>query len=763
MEWTQRHLLGLEYCSAEEIVHVLDTAREFQKIATRNDHPRDDLAGKVVVNLFFEASTRTRMSFELAEKRLGASVVNFSASTSSTRKGETLRDTARNIEAMGIDVAVMRHPCPGAPQLLTRCIDACIVNAGDGSHEHPTQGLLDIFTIREHLGRIEGLKVAIVGDVAHSRVARSNLQGLLKLGAEVYFVGPSTLVYEAFEQLGAHVCHTLDDVLPEMDVIHMLRVQNERLEERPFPSIREYARLFGLNAERLARAKPDVLIMHPGPINRGVEMTPDVADGTHSVILEQVTNGVAIRMAILSLVTRVPGEAAEPKGAAAPAAVQAPPPREPARPRASTDRKLLVKGGRVICPAQGIDRKADVLLEDGKVAAIGTFDEIVATIDAAGMIVTPGLIDMHVHFREPGKEDEETIASGSAAAVAGGFATVATMPNTDPPVDNEAAVAFQLLQGERAGLARVLPIGTVSAGRAGEQLAEIGQMVRAGAVAFSDDGSCVQSARLMRAALQYASMFDKPIIDHCEDASLMGNGMMHGGYWSTRLALSGIPAAAEEIMVARDLTLAEATGGRLHVAHVSTAGSVDLIRRARDRGVPVTCEATVHHLTLTHQWVSTFDPNTKMNPPLRRDEDVEALRAAVADGAIDCIVTDHAPHAPEEKDVEFPYAPFGVIGLESALPILITQLIEPGILTWPQAVAAMTCHPARILGTDTGTLEPGRPADVTLIDPNTQWTIDARGFRSKSRNCPFDGWKVRGRALVTIVGGEIKHDARGEA
>lgn len=303
MEWTQHHLIGLEYYSAEEIVHVLDAAAEFKPIATLRECPRHDLAGKVIVNLFFEASTRTRMSFELAERRLGATIVNFSAADSSTVKGETLRDTARNIEAMGIDAVVMRHECPGAPHLLARSIDACIINAGDGSHEHPTQGLLDIFTIREKLGRIAGLKVAIVGDISHSRVARSNLHGLVKLGAEVYFVGPATLVPKVFERLGAHVCYHLDEVLPEMDVVNMLRIQNERLEGQPFPSIREYSRLFGLNAERLRRAKPDVLIMHPGPINRGVEMTPDVADGNRSVILEQVTNGLAVRMAVLSILT----------------------------------------------------------------------------------------------------------------------------------------------------------------------------------------------------------------------------------------------------------------------------------------------------------------------------------------------------------------------------------------------------------------------------------------------------------------------------
>ena len=306
MEWSQRHLIGLEYYSAAEIAHVLDTAGAFKPIATRNDSPRPVLSGKVVVNLFFEPSTRTRISFELAEKRLGATTVNFSAVGSSASKGETLRDTARNIEAMGIDVAVMRHKSPGAPHLLARSIDSAIINAGDGAHEHPTQALLDIFTIREHRGRIEGLKVAIVGDIAHSRVARSNLQGLLKLGADVTFVGPKTLVPSAFRQLGASVCYDLDEVLPEMDVVNMLRIQLERFTDKPFPSIREYARLFGLNAQRLARAKPDVLIMHPGPINRGVEMTPDVADDPRrSVILDQVTNGVAVRMAVLALVTGV--------------------------------------------------------------------------------------------------------------------------------------------------------------------------------------------------------------------------------------------------------------------------------------------------------------------------------------------------------------------------------------------------------------------------------------------------------------------------
>lgn len=318
-DWTHKHLLGLEELSASEIIRVLDLAEELRKRVAQPSPAvaasgatgtaeggcaTSDLRGKAVVNLFFEPSTRTRTSFELAERRLGATVINFDVATSSVVKDETLRDTARNIEAMGIDAVVMRHGCAGAPALLARSIQASIINAGDGQHEHPTQGLLDILTIRQHLGRIAGLKVAIVGDIAHSRVARSNFWGLTKLGAEVWFVGPTTLVPGAFAKLGARLSHDLDAVLPEMDVMNMLRVQTERLEEQPFPSVREYSRLFGLTAERLRRAKPNVLVMHPGPINRGVEMSPEVADGPRSAILEQVANGVAVRMAVLALVTR---------------------------------------------------------------------------------------------------------------------------------------------------------------------------------------------------------------------------------------------------------------------------------------------------------------------------------------------------------------------------------------------------------------------------------------------------------------------------
>jgi aspartate carbamoyltransferase catalytic subunit len=302
MVWHRHHLLGLEELTREEIIYVLDTAEGFREVSTRSVKKVPALRGKVIVNLFFEASTRTRMSFELAGARLSADVINFSGATSSTLKGETLSDTARNIEAMGVDILVLRHPCAGAAFQLSRVLKTSVINAGDGAHEHPTQGLLDIFTIRQMRGKVEGLKVALVGDVAHSRVARSNIWGLQKLGADVHAIGPSTLVPRGMAKLGVKVHHNLEDVLPEIDVFNMLRIQRERQEQGLFPTIREYAKLFGLNRERLRRVKPDALILHPGPINRGVELTPEVADGPQSVILNQVTNGLAVRMAVLFLV-----------------------------------------------------------------------------------------------------------------------------------------------------------------------------------------------------------------------------------------------------------------------------------------------------------------------------------------------------------------------------------------------------------------------------------------------------------------------------
>jgi dihydroorotase len=417
-----------------------------------------------------------------------------------------------------------------------------------------------------------------------------------------------------------------------------------------------------------------------------------------------------------------------------------------------------IKNGRIIDPAQNVDQVGDLWIGGEHILRIGgpAGERADHVIEARGMIVCPGLIDMHVHLREPGREEDETIDTGTAAAIAGGVTSVACMPNTEPALDSQAAAEFVYLQAERAGNANVFPVGAITKARAGKELAEIGGLVEGGAVAFTDDGSPIMSADIMRRALEYCRMFDRAVLSHCEDLDLTRGGVMHEGFESMRLGLPGMPAAAEEVMVHRDIALAELTGGRLHILHVTTAGSVDLIRRARKRGVRVSGEACPHHFTLTDECLRTFDSNYKMAPPLRTRDDVQAVIEGLKDGTLEVIATDHAPHAPEKKMRELDQAPNGIIGLETLLPISIMSLIEPGYLSWPQLVEKLTVHPARILGIDRGTLKPGADADVTVIDPTIEWTINPREFKSKSRNCPFAGWKVRGRAHTVFASGEVK-------
>ncbi len=420
---------------------------------------------------------------------------------------------------------------------------------------------------------------------------------------------------------------------------------------------------------------------------------------------------------------------------------------------------VLLRGGRVIDPASGTERAGDILIEKGRIVAIAPslspLGQHLVCVD--GLVVAPGLVDMHVHLRDPGDTHKEDLASGTAAAVRGGFTAVACMANTTPAIDHATIVEGIRSRAEQVGVCRVYSIGAITKGRSGQELAPIASLVTSGVVGLSDDGTAVANAGLLRRAMMYTTMFDLPIIEHCEDPQISDGGVMHEGQWSTILGLHGIPAAAEETIVARDLLLAEATGARLHIAHVSTSGSVSLIREAKSRGVRVSAEVTPHHLVLTDEAVQGFDPNVKMNPPLRSAADVEQLRAGLLDGTIDGIATDHAPHAPQEKMVEFDRAPFGVIGLETALGVVLTALVRSRVLTLVEALRAMSTVPATILGIRGGRLAVGEPADVVVIDLDREWTVDAEAFASKSRNTPFQGWRLQGKAVLTVVDGKIKY------
>jgi len=428
---------------------------------------------------------------------------------------------------------------------------------------------------------------------------------------------------------------------------------------------------------------------------------------------------------------------------------------------------LVIRNGRVIDPALGFGKEADIYIKDGKIIKVEketkksakTLESLPKenVIDATDMIVAPGMIDMHVHLREPGNEEKETILTGCRAAAAGGFTSICCMPNTSPAIDNQEGVRFIQMRAEKAD-ARVYVVGAITKGLEGNELAEIGELVQSGAVAITDDGHYVQNPEIMRRAFEYARMFDIPIISHAEDNFLCADGIMNESYEGTRLGLKGRPNVGEVIAVLRDIKLCQYTEGRLHIAHVSTAGAVEAIRQAKKEGIRVTAEAAPHHFSLTDDLIGkTFDTNLRVNPPIRDKKDVEAVIEGLVDGTIDCIATDHAPHSEEEKDVEFDMAPPGMIGLETALGLIKTRLIDTGYLSWADAIRKVTVNPARILGLPGGTLEKNTEADITIIDPEKKWTVKKEKFYSKSKNSPFVGWKLSGKVMYTILGGRIVH------
>jgi dihydroorotase len=427
--------------------------------------------------------------------------------------------------------------------------------------------------------------------------------------------------------------------------------------------------------------------------------------------------------------------------------------------------KLLLRNGRVIDPASGTDEQLDVLIEDGHIAALekGISADAASEVDLSGLVVCPGFLDIHVHLREPGQEWKETIASGTRAAARGGFTGVACMPNTEPVNDCRSVTEFIMTQAAEQGSVAVWPIGCVTKGQRGEELAEMEDMLDAGACAFSDDGVPVRSALMMRRALEYSKIFGVPIIDHCEDRTLVDGGVMNEGSVSTMLGLRGWPNAAEDVMVQRDVLLADDTGGHVHIAHMSTGRAAGVVRSAKQRGQNVTCEVTPHHLVLTDEAVREYETDAKMNPPLRREADRHTLIEALADGTVDAIATDHAPHHPDEKAVEFSRAPFGVVGLETAVAVCLDRLVHDGTIDLPRLVELFTTGPARVMGLDKGRLARGADADVTVLDLQRRETVDPAAFASKSRNTPFAGWELRGAPVLTVVGGRIVHDARHDA
>ena len=654
-----KHLLSAADLSRDDAVAILDNADRFsQSLLGREVKKLPTLRGRTIITMFYENSTRTRVSFEVAGKWMSADVINVSASGSSVSKGESLRDTALTLRAAGADALIIRHPASGAAQQLaewtaTENGGPSVINAGDGTHEHPTQALLDALTIRQRLGDIEGKRVVIVGDVLHSRVARSNVLLLDTLGAEVVLVAPPTLLPVGVTGWPVTVSHDLDAELPIADAVLMLRVQAERMNGGFFPSAREYSVLYGLSEKRQAMLPGHAVVLHPGPMVRGMEIAFSVADSTHNrpccnrFPTACMSGWRCCSTCWWALAGHGAGRGDQ---------------RMTAHAR-SSNHHVLIRGVR----RYGEGDQVDVLVADGQIADIGAglaIPDDADVIDATGQILLPGFVDLHTHLREPGREYAEDIETGSAAAALGGYTAVFAMANTNPVADSPVVTDHVWHRGQQVGLVDVHPVGAVTMGLAGAQLTEMGMMAAgAGQVRmFSDDGICVHDPLIMRRALEYATGLGVLIAQHAEEPRLTVDAVAHEGPNAARLGLAGWPRAAEESIVARDALLARDAGARVHICHASTAGTVEIIRWAKEQGISITAEVTPHHLLLDDTRLATYDGRNRVNPPLREATDAEALRQALADGVVDCVATDHAPHAEHEKFCEFSVARPGMLG-----------------------------------------------------------------------------------------------------
>ena len=744
----KRHLLSAGDLTRDEAELVLSTAEEMRSLADRPIKKLPALRGRTIVNLFFEDSTRTRISFEAAGKRLSADVINFAAKGSSLSKGESLKDTALTLEAMGADAVVVRHGASGAPHRLasSNWIRSSVVNAGDGTHEHPTQALLDAFTMWRHLGPLDGRRVAIVGDVLHSRVARSNALLLHTLGAQVTLVAPPTLLPVGVETWPVETSYDLDAVIPKADVVMMLRVQQERMHAAFFPTAREYSRRYGLDGRRMATLQDHTIVMHPGPMVRGMEITADVADSARSVIVEQVTNGVAVRMAVLYLL--LGGSRAAP-----PTCRPSPRPRS----RRVTERMTpyLIQNARILG-----GEPTDLLLRDGVIAEIGTGVQggDAEVVDADGLVALPGLVDLHTHLREPGREDAETVESGTRAAALGGFTAVHAMANTEPVADTAGVVEQVWRLGREAGHCDVYPVGAVTVGLAGERLAELGAMADSAARVrvFSDDGKCVSDALLMRRALEYVKAFDGVIAQHAQEPRLTEGAQMNEGELSGKLGLAGWPAVAEEAIIARDVP----AGGPRRVA---AARLPRLDRRlGRDRPAGQGQRVGRHRRGVPAPPAADRRAGGDLRPDLQ-GQPAAARRAATprrcgrgwptAPSTSSRPTT--RPHPLEDKDCEWAAAAFGMLGLETALSIVQETMVDTGLLDWAGVADRMSYAPARIgrVADHGQPLEVGAPANVVLYDPSVRRVVDARRRRRCRATRRTPGMELPGRVVATFLRG----------